>query len=74
MHRFLKFILFSSSTLHVSGGLSVHHQESVYIASGIYQTDCADCLLAGTPASSQPQAIIYFISARLSTLPAYRAK
>jgi len=28
MHQFLKFILFCSSTLHVSDGLSVHHQES----------------------------------------------
>ena len=50
MHQFLNFILFCSSTLHVSDGLSVHHQESktVHIASGIYQTDSADCLLAGT--------------------------
>jgi hypothetical protein len=28
MHQFLKFILFCSSTLHVSDGLSVHHQDS----------------------------------------------
>jgi len=28
MHQFLKFILFCSSTLHVSDGLSVHPQES----------------------------------------------
>jgi hypothetical protein len=28
MHKFFKFILFCSSTLHVSSGLSVHHQES----------------------------------------------
>jgi len=50
MHQFLKFILFCSSTLHVSDGLSVHHQESktVLTASGICQTDSADCLLAGT--------------------------
>jgi len=27
-HRFLKFILFCSSTLHVSDGFSVHHHES----------------------------------------------
>jgi len=41
MHQYLKFILFCSSTLHVSDGLSVHHQESktVHIASGIYQTE-----------------------------------
>ena len=62
MHQFLKFILFCSSTLHVSDGLSVHHQESktVHTASGVCQTDSADCLLAGTrcsisfpPASSE---------------------
>jgi len=37
MHKFPKFILFCSSTLHVSDGLSVHHQESktVHTASGI---------------------------------------
>jgi hypothetical protein len=37
MHQFLKFILFCSGTLHVSNGLSVHHQESktVHTASGI---------------------------------------
>jgi hypothetical protein len=28
MHQFLKFILFCSSNLNVSDGLSVHHQES----------------------------------------------
>ena len=28
MHQFLKFMLFCSSTLHVSDGTSVHHQES----------------------------------------------
>jgi len=26
MHQFIKFILFSNDTLHVLGGLSVHHQ------------------------------------------------
>jgi len=50
MHQFLKFIIFCSSTLHVSDGLSVHHQESktVHTASGVCQTDSVDCLLAGT--------------------------
>jgi len=49
MHQFLKFILFCSSTLHVSDGLSVHHHESktVHTASGICHTDSANCLLAG---------------------------
>ena len=42
------FFLFCSSTLHVSDGLSVHHEESktVHTASGVCQTDSADCLLA----------------------------
>jgi len=55
MHQFLKFILFFSSTLHVSEGLSVCHKESktVRTASGIYQTDSADCLLAFLLASSK---------------------
>ena len=49
MHQFLKFILFCGSNLHVSDGLSVHHQESktVHTASGICQTVSADCLLDG---------------------------
>jgi hypothetical protein len=49
IHHFLKFILFCSSTRHVSDGLSVHHQESktVHTASGVCQRDSADCLLAG---------------------------
>jgi len=39
-----------SNTLHVSDGLSVHHQEfkTVHTATGICQTDTADCLLALT--------------------------
>jgi hypothetical protein len=49
MHQFLKFILFFSRTPYVADGLSVHHQESktVHTASGICQTDSAECLLAG---------------------------
>jgi hypothetical protein len=37
MHQFFNFILFCSSTLHVSDGFSVHHQDSkaVHTASGI---------------------------------------
>jgi len=44
----LKFILFWNDTLHVSGSLSVHHQEykTVHTATGICQTDTAVCLLA----------------------------
>jgi hypothetical protein len=47
---FSNLFLFCTSTLHVSDGLSVHHQESktVHTASGTCQTDSADCLLAGT--------------------------
>jgi len=48
MHRFIKFILFWNITLHVSDGLSVHHQEfkTVHTATGICQTDTATCLIA----------------------------
>jgi hypothetical protein len=40
IHQFLKFILFCSSTLHVSDALSFHHYESktVHTASGLCQT------------------------------------
>ena len=42
-----QFILFWNDTLHVSDGLSVHHQEfmTVPTATGICQTDTAVCLL-----------------------------
>jgi len=48
MHQCIKFILFWYETLHVSDGLSVHHQEFkiVYKEIGICQTDTAVCLLA----------------------------
>ena len=44
MHQFLKFILFGSSTLHISDGLSVHHQEpkTVHTASGACRADSAE--------------------------------
>jgi len=47
MHQCINFILFWNDTLHVSDGLSVHHQEfkTVHTATGICQTDTADCLL-----------------------------
>jgi len=53
MHQFLKFILFWNNILHVSDGLSVHHQEfkTVHTATGTCQTDTATCLLAGTRCS-----------------------
>jgi len=50
MHQCIKFILFYNDPLHVSDGLSVHHQElkTVHTATGICQTGTAVCLLAGT--------------------------
>jgi len=46
MHQFLKFILFWNNALHISDGLSVHHQEfkTVHTASGICHTGTATCL------------------------------
>ena len=49
MLQCIKFILFWDDTLHVSDGLSVHHQDfkTVHTATGICQADTAVCLLAG---------------------------
>jgi len=49
LHQRIKFILFWNDTMHVSDGLSVHHQEfkTVHTVTGICQTDTALCLLAG---------------------------
>ena len=43
MHQCIKFVLFCNDTLHVSDGLSVHHQEfkTVHTATGLCQTDNA---------------------------------
>ena len=48
MHQCIKLILFWNDTLHVSDGLSVHHQEfkTVHTKTSICQTDTAVCLLA----------------------------
>jgi len=48
IHQCIKFILFWNDILHVSEGLSVHHQEFkiLHPATGICQTDTAVCLLA----------------------------
>jgi len=48
MHPSIKFILFWNDTLHVSDGLSVHHQEfkTIHTATGICRTNTAVCLLA----------------------------
>ena len=50
MQQLLKFILFWNDTLHVSDGLSVHHQEfkTVHTATGTCHRRTAVCLLAGT--------------------------
>jgi hypothetical protein len=47
MHQCIKFILFWNDAVHVSDGLSIHHQEfkTVHTATGICQTDIALCLL-----------------------------
>jgi hypothetical protein len=49
MH-YISNLFYFGTKLHVSDGLSVHRQESktVHTASSVYQTDSADCLLAGT--------------------------
>jgi len=41
MHQCIKFILFWNDILHVSDGLSAHHQEfkTVHTATGVCQTD-----------------------------------
>jgi len=46
----LSSLFYWINTLHVSDGFSVHHQElkTVHTATGVSQTDIADCLLAGT--------------------------
>ena len=51
VHQCLKCILFWNDNLHVSDGLSVHHQEfrTAHTATGICQTDTSVCLLARTP-------------------------
>jgi len=49
MHQCIKFILFLNDTLHVSDGLSVHHQEFKTTYSNRHcQTDTSVCLLAST--------------------------
>jgi len=50
MLQCIEFILFWNDTLHVSDGLSVHHQQfkTVHTATGICQTDTAVYLLASS--------------------------
>jgi len=45
MHHCIKFILFWNDTLHVSDGLSVHHQEfkTVHTAVSVWQMPVAVC-------------------------------
>jgi hypothetical protein len=45
MHQSLKFILFWNNTLHVSDGLSVHHEfKTVHTATGTCQTYPCCCM------------------------------
>jgi len=48
MQQSIKYILFWNDTLHISDGLSVHHQafKTIHTAKGICQTDTAVYLLA----------------------------
>jgi len=60
MYKNIKFILFWNDALHVSDGLSVHHQEFKTVHTAVYdwllyvaatghcQTDTAVCLLASS--------------------------
>jgi len=48
MYQCTKFILFLNDTLHVSDGLSVHHQEFKTVLYVQQQPDIAVCLVAGT--------------------------
>jgi hypothetical protein len=66
MQQLLKFILFWDNTLHVSEGLSVHHQEfkTVHTATGICQTGTVVCLLASRP---QYLFVVYFMLASKQT-------
>jgi len=59
MHQFLKSILFWSSTLHVSDGLSVHQQESktVHTASGMCHTGSGTAQSVAAPVWHIPDAV-----------------
>jgi len=48
--QYLKFILFSNNTLHISNGLTVHHQESKTV-----HTACRTIQVLWLLASKQPQ-------------------
>jgi len=63
MHQCIKCILFWNDTLHVSDGISVHHQEfkTVYTATGICQTDTAVCLLASRQQYLSDKCLLLYI-------------
>jgi len=65
MHQCLKFISFWNDTLHVSDGLSIHHQEfkPVYTATGICQTGTAVCLLASRQQYLFDKCLLLYIQA-----------
>ena len=57
MHQCIKFILFLNDTLHVSDGISVHHQEfkTVHTATRICQNRHCCLLASGYPLASRQQ-------------------
>jgi len=63
MHQCIKFILFWNDILHVSDGLSIHHQEfkTVHTATDICQTDNVVCLLASRQLANNLSANLYDI-------------
>jgi len=56
------------STLHVSDGLSVHHQElkTVHTATGVCQTDTAVCLLASRQQYLFDKCLLLYVESRTS--------
>ena len=67
MNQCVKFILFWNDTLHVSNGLSVHHQEfkTVHTETGICQTHTAVCLLQADSSMSLTYACFCMYSLEL---------
>jgi len=63
MHQCIKFILFWNDILHVSDGLSVHHQKlkTLQTATGICQTDTAVCLLASRQQCLFDECLLLFV-------------
>jgi hypothetical protein len=68
--NFSNLFYFWDNTLHVSDGLSVHHQEfkTVHTATGICQTDTAVCLLLGTRWNKQIAVSVWHIPVAVCTV------